>query len=497
MRLLRNPEPIYAQAHENSTAHCGNVNIPLLSKNMLFDVLAVYDIGCIISSAVVAYYLYIVLILHTSANVLSYMQIVSFVAIIFHTIARQSGQYRFRSPFSFSSQLSTLIYISAKTIAVTFAILFFLKVSAEFSRMWLLSWAILLLLLLTAGRAMLAYYLDGLIRKGALSRSIALVGCGTQFELARCALLLDKHHFNLVATLDLSTSAAPSKADGSLLDYTTSAGGVHSFIADARDMHASEVIIALPSARGEELEKIVRRVQMLPVDVHVIPDFGGTNITGMHIQQIAGLSLITTVSKPLSEWSAFSKIIEDYIIGILCLILFAPAMALIAIAIKLDSKGPVLFRQRRHGYNHQVIEVLKFRSMTVMEDGDTIRQATKKDKRVTGVGAFLRRTSLDELPQFWNIVRGEMSVVGPRPHALAHNTYYGDLVEDYANRHRVKPGLTGWAQVHGFRGETSAPGMMEKRVQYDLEYIENWSLWLDLKILIMTPLFGLFRRSAY
>ncbi len=172
-------------------------------------------------------------------------------------------------------------------------------------------------------------------------------------------------------------------------------------------------------------------------------------------------------------------------------------MALIAIAIKLDSKGPVLFRQRRHGYNYRVVEVLKFRTMTVMEDGAQITQATKNDKRITRVGAFLRRTSLDELPQFWNVIRGDMSIVGPRPHAIAHNNYYDDLIENYANRHRVKPGITGWAQVHGFRGETATPDMMANRVRYDLEYIENWSLWLDLKIVIMTPLFGLFRRSAY
>src|SRR5262249_13170599 len=153
-------------------------------------------------------------------------------------------------------------------------------------------------------------------------------------------------------------------------------------------------------------------------------------------------------------------------------------------------------RQRRYGYNHRIIEVLKFRSMTVLEDGPAVTQATKNDKRVTKVGRFLRRTSLDELPQLVNVLRGEMSIFGPRPHALAHNTYYGDLIENYANRHRVKPGMTGWAQVHGFRGETTHPNMMAERVRYDLDYIENWSIWLDLKIIIMTPLFGLFRRGA-
>jgi exopolysaccharide biosynthesis polyprenyl glycosylphosphotransferase len=188
---------------------------------------------------------------------------------------------------------------------------------------------------------------------------------------------------------------------------------------------------------------------------------------------------------------------EDIVVGGICLVAFLPAMVVIALAIKVDSEGPVLFRQRRHGYNHRVIEVLKFRTMRVLENGAVVRQATRNDSRVTRAGAFLRRTSLDELPQFLNVLRGEMSIVGPRPHALAHNSYYGTVIEKYSNRHRVKPGITGWAQVHGFRGETTDPSMMEKRVRYDLDYIENWSIWLDFKIMIMTPLFGLFRRSAY
>jgi Undecaprenyl-phosphate glucose phosphotransferase len=269
------------------------------------------------------------------------------------------------------------------------------------------------------------------------------------------------------------------------------------FIKEAQQRHVDGVVIALPSSMGIELEKIMQQVQMLPVDVQVFPDFGGASISARHIQRIGDASVITTVSKPISEWGAFLKMIEDYVIGAICLVLALPAMVVIAVAIKLDSEGPVFFRQRRHGYNHRVIEVLKFRTMRVLEDGESVRQATKNDSRVTRVGAFLRRTSLDELPQFWNVIRGEMSVVGPRPHAIAHNTYYGKLIEKYANRHRVKPGITGWAQVHGFRGETSDSDMMSKRVGYDLAYIENWSIWLDLKIVIMTPFFGVFRRSAY
>jgi putative colanic acid biosynthesis UDP-glucose lipid carrier transferase len=172
-------------------------------------------------------------------------------------------------------------------------------------------------------------------------------------------------------------------------------------------------------------------------------------------------------------------------------------MLLIALAIKIDSPGPVFFRQRRHGFNHRVIDVFKFRTMRVAEYGLPIEQARKNDPRVTRVGKLLRRTSLDELPQLINVMRGEMSLVGPRPHALEHNHYYRERLDRYASRHRVKPGLTGWAQIHGLRGPTEDPETMRRRVQMDLYYIENWSLWLDVKIIAATPFVGFVNRNAF
>jgi putative colanic acid biosynthesis UDP-glucose lipid carrier transferase len=191
-----------------------------------------------------------------------------------------------------------------------------------------------------------------------------------------------------------------------------------------------------------------------------------------------------------------SKLALDYVVGTISLILFAPLMLAVAVAIKLESPGPVFFRQRRHGYNHRLIDVYKFRSMTVAENGDHVVQAKKNDARVTRVGKFLRRTSLDELPQLFNVLKGEMSLVGPRPHAVAHNQHYRERLQRYANRHCVKPGMTGWAQVNGFRGPTEDPEKMRKRVEADLYYIENWSLWLDIKILALTPLVGFVHRNA-
>jgi len=463
-----------------------------LSRKIIADLTLLYDMAALIASAWASYYIYLETYVGAPIDRLGYLLIVTIVAALFYTIARQRGQYGEHMDFRFTAQLSTLIYVCALTIASAFSVVFFLKIQTEFSRIWVVLWMAILLGVLTAGRALLSRYVDALRSTGMLRRSVALVGSGPQMRAARAMLEDEAHDFELSGALELSEPDATAPFDAARL-----AGDLDLFIRQAQERHVDGVIIALPAGMGLELEKIMQQVQMLPVDVQIFPDFGGAAIAARHVQKIGGASVITTVSKPITEWGAFLKRIEDFVFGSLALIAFLPAMALIALAIKLDSDGPVLFRQRRHGYNHRVIEVLKFRTMRVCEDGEVVKQATKNDSRVTRVGAFLRRTSLDELPQFVNVIRGEMSMVGPRPHALAHNTYYGNLIEKYANRHRVKPGITGWAQVHGFRGETTDPAMMAERVRYDLDYIENWSIWLDLKIMIMTPLFGLFRKSAY
>ena len=202
--------------------------------------------------------------------------------------------------------------------------------------------------------------------------------------------------------------------------------------------------------------------------------------------------------RPLSGWSYIVKAIEDRTLALLILIMISPILLLIAILIRLDSPGPALFRQQRYGFNNNVFTVYKFRSMR-NDAGDARggRQATRGDPRITRIGAFLRKSSLDELPQLFNVLQGDMSLVGPRPHAVAHNEEYAGIIDQYLGRHKVKPGITGWAQVHGLRGETDTPDKMEMRVQYDLYYIDNWSLWLDLKILVRTLFVGFVNQNAY
>src|SRR5688572_6438044 len=212
---------------------------------------------------------------------------------------------------------------------------------------------------------------------------------------------------------------------------------------------------------------------------------------------IGGLPVLAVCETPFYGVNGIVKRASDVLLATLILILIAPVMAAIALGVKLSSPGPVLFRQRRYGLDGQEIIVYKFRSMTVSEDGPVVRQATRNDARVTPFGAFIRRTSLDELPQFINVLQGRMSIVGPRPHAVAHNEEYRNLIKAYMVRHKVKPGITGWAQVNGHRGETDTIEKMQARVEYDLEYLRNWSLGLDLQIIVRTIRLVFFDRNAY
>jgi putative colanic acid biosynthesis UDP-glucose lipid carrier transferase len=277
-------------------------------------------------------------------------------------------------------------------------------------------------------------------------------------------------------------------------------GSLDDLVRKARLGALDRIIIALPQSADARTQQIARRLEHLPVSLHVVTHMASDLIEArpVHaVSNIGSVGLIDVKSKPLADWQPVIKAVQDYVLGALLLVLLSPLLALIAVAIKLDSDGPVLFQQRRRGLNGRVFEVIKFRTMHVLEDGADVRQATRNDPRVTRVGRLLRWLSLDELPQLWNVLRGEMSLVGPRPHALAHDDHFGDTVARYANRHQVKPGITGLAQISGFRGEAETQHKIEQRIALDLQYVNAWTLWLDLKILALTLFFGLCSKNAY
>lgn len=268
----------------------------------------------------------------------------------------------------------------------------------------------------------------------------------------------------------------------------------------ARTGAIDEIIIALPHWAKKRTEKLAARLAQFPVDVHVpvenAKDLPRTD-RKFHLSRFGEIQFAQIQQSPLSDWALVAKVAQDRIGGAVLLAALSPIFALIAVAIKLDSAGPVFFRQKRHGLCGREITVWKFRSMRVMENGPVVNQVTKDDARITRVGRLLRKSSLDELPQLINVVLGEMSIVGPRPHAVAHNDHYARFIEAYNGRNQMKPGITGWAQVNGYRGETKEIELMEKRVAHDLWYIRNWSLWLDIKIILMTPIYGLVHKNAY
>jgi Undecaprenyl-phosphate glucose phosphotransferase len=272
-------------------------------------------------------------------------------------------------------------------------------------------------------------------------------------------------------------------------------GGLKDLVSLIRDDKVDAVAIALPPEAHERIADVSFKLQEYPVDVHLTLASPEASLAGA--DGVGDLTLVVTHRRAMRDWARILKAIEDRVLGSVLLVLSAPLFALIALAIKLDSKGPVFFRQTRHGRAGKPFAVWKFRSMRVLENGAEVKQATKGDPRVTRVGRWLRLTSLDELPQLLNVVAGDMSLVGPRPHAVSHNAHYAALIEAYLARHQVKPGMTGLAQINGFRGETQTPDLMAQRVALDLAYISRWSLWLDLKILALTPIYGLVHRNAY
>jgi len=258
-----------------------------------------------------------------------------------------------------------------------------------------------------------------------------------------------------------------------------------------------DVFITLPLTSQPRILQLMETLQNSTASVHFVPDVFGVSIIQGRLEDMGGVPVVGLHVTPFTGINGLLKRASDIVLAVLILILISPVLAIVAIGVKLSSPGPVIFRQRRTGLDGEIIEVFKFRSMVTQDNGPVVQQATRNDPRITPFGAFIRKTSLDELPQFVNVLQGEMSIVGPRPHAVAHNEQYRKIVKAYMARHKVKPGITGWAQVNGLRGETDTVDKMARRVEYDLEYLRNWSLGLDLLIIARTAKLMFFDRKAY
>jgi putative colanic acid biosysnthesis UDP-glucose lipid carrier transferase len=258
-----------------------------------------------------------------------------------------------------------------------------------------------------------------------------------------------------------------------------------------------EVYITLPLGSQPRIVELLEQVQGTTASLFFVPDVFGISIIQGRLQDMNGVPVVGICETPFTGTNELVKRMSDLVLAVLILVLISPILLAVAIGVKLSSPGPIIFKQRRNGLDGDEIVVYKFRSMTSQDNGAVVKQATKDDARITPFGAFIRRTSLDELPQFINVLQGRMSIVGPRPHAVAHNEQYREIIKAYMVRHKVKPGITGWAQVNGHRGETDTIEKMQARVEYDLAYLRNWTLGLDLQIIIRTIRLVFFDRHAY
>ncbi len=328
-------------------------------------------------------------------------------------------------------------------------------------------------------------------RGGKLVCKVVVVGAGEHGQRLVRHLRQAGEDIRLIGLFDDRRDRVPDYVAG----YPV-LGTVDDLVDFARKHAIDQVIVALPWGAEKRLRDWCGKLAQLPVDVRLCPDLAGHYAQQRRISHVAGVPLVHVFDRPLAGWNALAKAIEDRLLAALVILVTGPLMAAIALAVKLTSRGPVFYRQLRYGFNNEPIAILKFRTMYVehCDDGvhGAVPQARLDDPRVTPLGRVLRRFSLDELPQFFNVLRGEMSIVGPRPHAVAHNEFYAELIGGYLARHRVKPGITGWAQINGLRGETRSLEAMRRRVQYDLYYIENWSLTFDLRIIFRTILVGFY-----
>ena len=471
-----------------------------LSKRMFVDVAFAIDVLLVTGSAFLIKYLYVADSLGDSGGTnaagprISYLTVITLVTLTLFAALLRRRHYAFDNfeNLHFEREFVRLVFAVLFSFGLALFAVFMLKESTHFSRVWVVAWCVTSFTILFAGKVLWSLQFRALSAKGYFRRRVTLLGGGEALDRTRDCLLSAYSHVKLVSVIEIDLPSCSPQADDDLLEVA-----VDRVILKGQAGGVDEVIVALPSSESALLDHIVRRLKLLPAELKVALDLGSSNYGFVDIGRIGSTNFASIQTKPISEWNRALKICEDYILASLFSLIFLPPMVLIAIAIKLDSKGPVLFRQNRHGSNHKIIRVLKFRTMTVMEDGDKVTQASKNDKRVTRVGRFLRKSSLDELPQLFNVLRGDMSIVGPRPLAIAHNNKYSLMLESYASRHRVKPGMTGWAQVNGLRGEIDGEDLLQERVRYDLEYIDEWSIWFDLQILFMTPFYGFVSKRAY
>lgn len=379
------------------------------------------------------------------------------------------------------------VYIIAILLFLGFAT----KLSYQYSEQVILTWFIVTPIALIISHLIVRKIANDLRKEGEV-RSVVIVGANEMS--VKLAERIREYPYLLMGVRgffdDRNETRSPAAA-------TSLLGGVQDVAGYVRVNNIQMIFISLPMSAQPRIRALLDDLHDTTASIYFLPDVYIFDLMQAHFDNVGGIPVVAICESPFSGVDSVVKNASDFVLALLILLLLSPLMLGIALAVKLTSPGPAVFKQRRYGLNGEEIIVYKFRSMTVSEDGSSIAQAQKNDPRITKIGAFLRRSSLDELPQFINVLQGRMSIVGPRPHAVAHNELYRKLIKGYMLRHKVKPGITGWAQVNGLRGETEVLEKMQARIEYDLDYLQNWSIWLDIWIIMRTVWVVLRRDNAY
>lgn len=415
---------------------------------------------------------------------------------LFYFFSNKTGLYRSWRTLNLRSEFELLCYTHLAVIMALLVIGYMTKTTAAYSREVLISWAISTPIIHLLLRALVRHFLYRMRVKGFNTRKVAVIGNGMLAQrLVRDISANDHMGMEVIGYYD-DRNEFRECLDG--VPQRSVLGNFSQAIESAKERKFDELYIALPMRAEQKISEMITALGDCSLNVHLVPDLLTYHLINSKTSAVGGMPVVSIYKSPLDdENSRLIKDAEDFFLSLAILSIIAIPMLLIALGVKLTSRGPVIFKQRRYGMGGEEITVWKFRTMSVVEDGNVVTQATKNDSRITPFGKFLRRTSLDELPQFINVLQGKMSIVGPRPHAVTHNELYRKVIDQYMLRHLVKPGITGWAQINGWRGETDSEYKMKKRIECDLDYINNWSLRLDLKIIFLTIFKGFVNRNAY
>lgn len=450
------------------------------------------DIGIILATSVVTGVLYSLLAFDSTGSIEDFSIIGTLSCINLAAILYARGDYEPKNLADFAKQARETTGVWLFVFLMLAGLAFFLKVGHHFSRGATLSFFAASYVAILVSRLIIARAIANALRTGAFAEQKVIL-FAEKGQLAKGANIDDlmRCGYRPVRTFEFSST---SHVSGGLPARFSKS--IREIIAITRSETIECIFLLVPWDDRSSIEFLTEALRVLSIPIYLLPDRNVAHFLSGRVNNIGGTWTAEIKRSPLTPAERACKRIVDLVIAPILLVSLAPIMILAAILIKLDSRGPVLFKQTRNGFNGHPFRVCKFRTMDVLEDGAAIPQAKKSDPRVTRVGRLLRRTNIDELPQLFNVIAGDMSLVGPRPHAKAHNSKYERIIAKYAYRYHVKPGLTGWAQVNGLRGETQTVDLMESRIEHDLWYINNWSLLLDFNILLRTLVLGI-QPAAY